>query len=248
MVEDPGLKGCITPAFGSREYNKAPRRFPLPGVRTAHSGLFSALSAAEGQPERAGLFCSYMTERFGDAACMRGRGSHLRYVLGWMLDSNGREGAALKGWASDRFGLAATWHGGALEGDEAARAEFADEVKHALAADPGAYAKFDLMYEFAQFELSKCSFGHVVLYRGTGNLKGSAKSWSSSGTITVALNCLNSFTREFERAWEFGDRVIEARVPTTKIFFDDAIFRTGILTGEEEVIVLGGEFEVSLRW
>lgn len=247
-MESGDGKDACGPPFCSAGYNDEPWRCVLPGVRSAHRRLFALLAAKAEQSERARHFGDYMAEAFGEARNMPGKGSHLPYVLGWMLDSNGREGAALKSWACSRFGLDATWHGVSLSGDPEARAAFDAEAGTALAADPAAFEKFDLMYEFAQFELATRPFSHVVLYRGTGNLSGSEGGRRRTGAISVRLNCLNSFTRGFERAWEFGDRVIEARVPTTKIFFDDAIFRTGILTGEEEVIVLGGEYEVALRW
>ena len=63
----------------------------------------------------------------------------------------------------------------------------------------------------------------------------------------VRLNNLNSFTRDFERAWEFGTQVIEARVPVPKIFFDGDFLHAGILRGEEEVLVIGSEYDVVLR-
>ena len=66
--------------------------------------------------------------------------------------------------------------------------------------------------------------------------------------MVIRLNSLNSFTRDFERAWEFGTRILEARVPIPKVFFDGAFLHAGILQGEEEVLVIGGEYDVLVRW
>ena len=41
--------------------------------------------------------------------------------------------------------------------------------------------------------------------------------------------------------------VIEAQVPIPKIFFDGAFLHAGILRGEEEVLVIGGDYDVVLR-
>jgi NAD+--dinitrogen-reductase ADP-D-ribosyltransferase len=68
------------------------------------------------------------------------------------------------------------------------------------------------------------------------------------GRAVVRLNNLNSFTHDYERAWEFGTHVIEARVPVPKVFFDGAFLHAGILRGEEEVLVIGGEYEIKLRY
>lgn len=235
--------------LASIAYNDNPEPMRIAGVRQEHQSLFRRLPTIGLQSERARILHGYMGETFGGAASLSSKAAHLRYILGWMMDSNSREGAALKGWARSRFGLVPTWHRGRLGEDPGAQEEFEAEVDEALAGDPHAFDMFDVIYEFAQYELALLPFNHMILYRGTGHLTGQAGAMGKGASRrVVSLNCLNSFTREFERAWEFGDRVLEARIPLTKVFFDDTLFRTGILTGEEEVIVLGGEFEVGLRW
>ena len=62
----------------------------------------------------------------------------------------------------------------------------------------------------------------------------------------MRLNNLNSFTSDFERAWEFGSRVLKAEVPLTKVFFLCGILPKSLLKGEDEYLVIGGEYNVEV--
>ena len=62
----------------------------------------------------------------------------------------------------------------------------------------------------------------------------------------LRLNNLNSFTDDFERAWEFGSRVLKTEVPLTKIFFCGGLLPKSLLKGEGEFLVIGGEFDVEV--
>ena len=62
----------------------------------------------------------------------------------------------------------------------------------------------------------------------------------------MRLNNLNSFTDDFERAWEFGSKVLEAQVPLTKVFFKGGFLPRSLFKGEGEVLVIGGEYEVNV--
>jgi NAD+--dinitrogen-reductase ADP-D-ribosyltransferase len=62
----------------------------------------------------------------------------------------------------------------------------------------------------------------------------------------LRLNNLNSFTSDFERAWEFGSRVLQTEVPLAKIFFSGDLLPSSLLKGEGELLVIGGEFEVQV--
>ena len=57
------------------------------------------------------------------------------------------------------------------------------------------------------------------------------------------LNNLNSFTADPERADEFGDIVISARVPLPKILYLPELL-PGTLRGEQEHLVIGGVYRV----
>jgi NAD+--dinitrogen-reductase ADP-D-ribosyltransferase len=109
--------------------------------------------------------------------------------------------------------------------------------------------QLDLLYGFVQYELGRRFPGkkHLPLYRGICDFsEHPVIEKSEKDRYTLRLNNLNSFTHDFERAWEFGTRVLEAEVPLTKIFFLGGILPRSLLRGEEEVIVIGGEFEVKV--
>jgi len=60
----------------------------------------------------------------------------------------------------------------------------------------------------------------------------------------VRLNNLCSFIPDEERAFEFGSTVWQVRVPLVKIFFFSRLLPESILKGEEEYLVIGGEYRV----
>ena len=113
------------------------------------------------------------------------------------------------------------------------------------------FSQLDLLYEFVQHELKTRDpkRAHVTLYRGIYDIEEhDILQRLDKDRIVLRLNNLNSFTRDFERAWEFGTLVLEAQVPIPKIFFDGSFLHVSILQGEEEVLVIGGVYEVRLRY
>ena len=60
----------------------------------------------------------------------------------------------------------------------------------------------------------------------------------------VRLNNLCSFIPDEERAFEFGSTVWRARVPLVKVFFFSRLLPESILKGEEEYLVIGGDYRV----
>jgi NAD+--dinitrogen-reductase ADP-D-ribosyltransferase len=63
------------------------------------------------------------------------------------------------------------------------------------------------------------------------------------------MNNISSFTADRDCAWEFGSTVWEVRVPLTKIFFFSGLLPDNLLKGEDEFMVIGGEYRVRrLRW
>lgn len=61
----------------------------------------------------------------------------------------------------------------------------------------------------------------------------------------LLLNNLSSLTSQRERAEAFGSQIREAGVPRTKLFYHiESIPKS--LTGEDEYMVIGGLYEVSL--
>jgi NAD+--dinitrogen-reductase ADP-D-ribosyltransferase len=60
----------------------------------------------------------------------------------------------------------------------------------------------------------------------------------------LLLNNISSFSRERERAGEFGDYILEVAVPVAKVPFHCGLL-PGVLQGEGEYLVIGGAYEVS---
>jgi NAD+--dinitrogen-reductase ADP-D-ribosyltransferase len=61
----------------------------------------------------------------------------------------------------------------------------------------------------------------------------------------VLLNNLNSFTQSRERADEFGDYILSVEVPLPKVLFYNRLL-PGMLKGEDELVVIGGVYEVRI--
>ncbi|MFA7061377.1 MAG: NAD(+)--dinitrogen-reductase ADP-D-ribosyltransferase [Pedobacter sp.] len=108
-------------------------------------------------------------------------------------------------------------------------------------------SQLDLLFEFVQFELPRkySGFNAVTLYRGTHDAEeyDILQSLNKREQI-VRMNNLVSFTSEEERAWEFGRTVWKTTVPLCKIFFYNDLLPGSILKGEDEYMIIGGEYHV----
>jgi NAD+--dinitrogen-reductase ADP-D-ribosyltransferase len=256
------LNLCEVPPWviGSQEFNSAPRPLEIQGVRRAHRFLFERLGRETDAGTRARLFLDYTDVAFqlhqwraeaSHSGRRSLRNSYLRFLRGWMVDSNSVEGAVLKGWVESRIGLSPTYHRGPLadlHGDAYFR--YALDRMRGHACTSAIHAQLDLLFEFVQHELALRTGGesHQTLFRGVHDLsEHEILDDLGRGGLLVRLNNLNSFTWDFERAWEFGTRVLEARVPLAKIFFRSDLLPVPVLQGEQEVLVIGGEYEVAVR-
>ncbi len=259
------LNRCNLPAviLGSLTYQTHPVPLQLDSVDDLHSALFSGmLPSLDTHPQRAERFIDYMSvhfclEHLEDAGLTPGRrrrkyrtnANYLRMVRGWSFDSDGREGAVLKHWAETRFGLLARYHGGVLNGhDSDAYHQYLVEGAQGLYATNALESQLDLLYTYCQYELARQfpEASHVTLYRGINRLDGhELLERLSGGRYRVILNNLNSFTRSRERADEFGDSILETRVPLPKVFFYNRLL-PGMLKGEDEYVVIGGVYEVQI--
>jgi NAD+--dinitrogen-reductase ADP-D-ribosyltransferase len=110
------------------------------------------------------------------------------------------------------------------------------------------HPQLDLLFAFTQDELARRHPGlrHLTLFRGIHDFSEHRILEQAGRRHRLRLNNLNSFTADFERAWEFGSRVIRAEVPLYKIFFRSDILPSSLLKGEEEVMVIGGDYEVEI--
>jgi len=251
---------CNLPPWviASRHFNDNPHALEIQGVRPANRFLFERLDSIASPEERAAVFNDYMSVKFQlhqwqnqeETATARKslKNSYLRFLRGWMMDSNSVEGAVLKGWVESRMGLPPTFHRVRIAGvhDEEYLQYAVDRTKGS-ARTSAINSQLDLLYEYCQYELSKKypDREYLTLYRGTfERCEHDLLETISKREEIVRLNNLNSFTTDEERAWEFGFIVWEVKVPLAKIFFYSELLPNSILKGEGECLVIGGEYRV----
>jgi NAD+--dinitrogen-reductase ADP-D-ribosyltransferase len=246
--------------IASTRFNRNPLPIEIQGVRRAHRSLFACLDRRADPAARATSFRDYMRIVFRVGAWHREpsrlsrrslRNSYLRFLRGWMLDSSSPEGAVLKGWVESRFGIPPAFHAGLIE-DIHCPAYFlylAERMRESARTN-AVESQFDLLYEYVQYELRRRHPGvqAFTLYRGVKNLGDYRVVGKSGGNgVVLRLNNLNSFSSRLEHAWEFGGCVLVADVPGSKIFFRSDLLPGVLPRGEEESLVIGGEFEVGVR-
>ena len=258
-MENASFNHCNLPPWviASRHFNDNPQPLELQGVRGANRFLFDKLETIPSAEERALVFNDYMSVKFQlhqweNQATVTARksikNSYLRFLRGWMMDSNSIEGAVLKGWVESRMGLPPTFHKLRIPGIHAEEyMVFAMDRTKGSARTNAINSQLDLLYEYSQYELRKRFPGGqwLTLFRGTFD----ASEHDILETLTrreqiVRLNNLSSFTSVEERAWEFGFTVWEVRVPLAKIFFYNDLLPNSIMKGEGEFMVIGGEYLV----
>lgn len=250
---------CNLPPWviASRHFNENPHPLEIQGVRLANRFLFGRLDSIPCPHQRAEVFNDYMSVKFQlhqwqtqETATARKalKNSYLRFLRGWMMDSNSIEGAVLKGWVESRIGLPPTFHKSPI-GDphsDEYQAYAMDRTKGSMRTS-AINSQLDLLYEYCQYELA---LRHpeqrwVTLYRGTFDREEyEVLERISKREELVRLNNLSSFTALEERAWEFGSLVWEVKVPLCKIFFYSDLLPNSILKGEDECMVIGGEYVV----
>ncbi|MBT1076258.1 NAD(+)--dinitrogen-reductase ADP-D-ribosyltransferase [Geobacter grbiciae] len=258
-MHNSGFNLCNLPPWviASRHFNDNPHPLEVQGVRLANRFLFERLAAIDSPDERGTVFNDYMSVKFQlhlwqeqatPSARRSLKNSYLRYLRGWMMDSNSVEGAVLKGWVESRTGIVPTFHKARITGIHT-------ESYYGYVVDRTAGSKrtsainsqLDILYEFCQYELARRFPGElcVTLYRGTF----AADDYDVVEELgrrekIIRFNNLVSFTSHEERAWEFGSTVWEIRAPLSKVFFFDDLLPGSILKGEGEYLVIGGEYRV----
>lgn len=259
------LVGVPTGLLASVAYNDYPVPLHIAGIRETNKGLFQEmLPRAESIDEAAWAFMEWMGTMFGidpeqreknaqTKEKRRFRSSYLRLLKGWGYETNTPEGAVMKGWVESRFGLFPTFHKEPVgrvgsSGWVAYTEEKMSSRFHANAI----YLQLDLLYEFCQWSLNRFFLGgrkHVVLYRGVNSYEEQVLvERLDKRTIIVRLNNLNSFSSSRDIAGEFGDHILEAQVPATKILFFNALLPSAPLKGEHEYMVIGGDFRVTASY
>jgi NAD+--dinitrogen-reductase ADP-D-ribosyltransferase len=255
------LNRCNLPAtiLGSVTFQRYPAVLELDGVAALHADLFARLDGLRSAGDRARIFRDYMTVHFRlenlDEAGLtpncgaRAKANWSRVLRGWSFDPDGREAAILKGWVESRFGLLPRFHGEPLRDySEPAYRRYLEMRSAGLYGTNALEAQLDVVYAYCQYEFSRRDSpdAHLTLFRGTNRLGDHEVLDSRDGRQVVLFNNLSSFSSSRDRADEFGDHIVVVRVPTAKIFFHCDLL-PGVLGGEDEFLVIGGAYEVSLR-
>jgi NAD+---dinitrogen-reductase ADP-D-ribosyltransferase len=256
------LVGVSSQLLASIDFNDFPQPLSIAGTRPSHPGLFALLAEADSQAVAAEVFSHYMEVAFSLAARTRldaegarhySRSSYVKLLQGWGFDSNGPAGAVLKGWVESRFGVVPTFHKSRLDHFPSEPwLRYLEEKLSSRYHNNCIQLQLDVLFEYCQWSIARFApfpAGHVQLFRGIHRdearlLQGSLK---ARGGV-IRLNNLVSFSRSRERAEEFGELVISAQVPAQKLLYFPGLIVDRVLDGEGELLVIGGDFEVELRY
>ncbi len=243
--------------IASHEFNDAPQPLAIDGALASNRFLFNKLDEIQDPRRRGEVFNEYMSVRFNlhewasyeNAARSSLRNSYLRFLAGWGRESNGPEGAVLKGWVESRFGVRPTYHRGKLNTRHSDHSgAYAEDRMKGSARTNAIFSQLDVLYEFCQYELRRRARWDtwVTLFRGTNDPdEYNIIDRGEKRRLCVQLNNLSSFTLDREKAWEFGSHVWQARIPLVKIVFFSDLLPDSVLRGEDEFMVIGGEYWVN---
>ena len=254
------INRCNVPPviLGALAFQRFPTPIDLDGVAELHADLFRRLDTLASKAARAEAFRDYVTVHFcladlekagfDTAGRHRDKAVWDRLLRGWSMNSDGREGAVLKGWVESRFGLLARFHGQPLRDFSGpAYLRYQEMRSSGLYGTNALEAQLDLVYAYGQYEHRRSApdSARIELYRGINRIAEHEVLTGSRQRQVVLLNNLVSFTASRERAGEFGDYILCARVPTAKLFFSCDLL-PGVLKGEDEHLVIGGVYEVTI--
>jgi len=242
-------------AIARLDFQEKPSALRIGRVRDENRRLFILLDAEHNPSRRGEIFHEYLSVQFAlhqwqehersARSCLRN--SYVRFLRGWAVDSNSIEGAVLKGWVHSRMGIPPTFHCESLVNRPENFEQYAIDRIKGSARTNAIESQLDLLFEFCQYELRRRHPDErwLTLYRGTfdGGSYENIQSENPNEPV-VRMNNISSFTSDRECAWEFGSTVWETRVPLAKIFFFSDLLPESILRGEQEFLVIGGEYRV----
>jgi NAD+--dinitrogen-reductase ADP-D-ribosyltransferase len=242
--------------IASAEFNAQPRPIHICGVRESNRPFFRQLDEEACEEKRGILFHDYMSVKFGlhlwpdyeanSRCCLRN--SYIRFLRGWGIESNSIEGAVIKGWAHSRFGIYPSFHKQKLTPMMTIESSiFAVDLMNGRAHTNVIDSQLDLLYEYCQYECARRFPGqtHVTLYRGTHDPEEYLQIESRGRREKcVRLNNVSSFSSDREKAWEFGSTAWQSEVPLAKVFFYSKLLPDSLLKGEDEYLVIGGDYWV----
>jgi len=245
---------------GSLSFQHHPTALRIDGIDELHKALFRGLDTRQTHKQRANYFMDYMIvhfrmENLQDAGLMSGdknkrsKADYLRILRGWLFDTDSREAAVLKSWVESRFGLLARYHKGELNDYASENYQiYLQERSSGLYATNALEAQIDLLYSYCQYELALQyeQNQRLPLYRGVNKIDSyEILKRHDKNQAVVLMNNINSFSRNRERADEFGDYILEADIPWQKVLFYSDLL-PGLFNGEDEALVIGGVYEVKI--
>ena len=254
------LVGVPTGELASVAFNNAAGALHVAGAREQNAHMFRMLDRSASPEDAALIFEHYMAVMFGLQAPLltdtngrrRYRASYLRLLRGWAFESNGAEGAVLKGWVESRFGLLPTYHKEKITRfTSAAWSRYVEEKMASRFHNNAIYSQLDLVYEFAQWSLRRSTPDehHLRLFRGILDFaEHQIIERLDRRRLVLRLNNLVSFTADRSIASWFGDYILEATVPICKVLFFDDLLQKHALKGEGEVLAIGGDYLVTATY
>lgn len=264
------LVGVPARVLASTAFNANPRPLAIAGTCAAHRTLFDLLDASWDLNEAHDMFSHYLNVAFGlrkpeahELAApgpqeqRRWRGSWRKLLQGWGMDSNGPAGAVLKGWVESRFGLAPVFHKAPLlRFPSPAWVAYLQEKGASRYNNHNVYLQLDLLYSFCQWALRRTLDTHdgqpvrrLRLWRGSNQCEEQViEGRLQDRHCTVRLNNLVSFSLSQEDASCFGDWILQVDVPACKVLLFPDLLPGQVLQGEQEVVALGGDYEVVARY
>jgi NAD+---dinitrogen-reductase ADP-D-ribosyltransferase len=253
-----------TDLLASCAFNDYPMSLHISGVREMNRNLFDMLAQASNAHEAGEAFACYMMAMFGvdpelregpkgAGGTRRYRSSFLRLLKGWGYDSNGPEGAVLKGWVESRFGILPTFHKEVIRRISSGPwTTYVEEKMSSRFHNNSIYIQLDLLFEFCQWMLAHFAAPgqtHLTLHRGVNSFhEHQVVKHIDKHTAVMRLNNLTSFSSDREVADCFGDMILTVHVPVAKVVFFNTLLSTHPLKGEEEYLVIGGEYHVTARY
>jgi NAD+--dinitrogen-reductase ADP-D-ribosyltransferase len=261
------LVGVPTNLLASCAFNEHPLPLHISGVREMNRNLFEMLAQAPDLPDAGEAFACYMMAMFGidpeqrettrkpqePAERQRYRSSFLRLIKGWGYDSNGPEGAVLKGWVESRFGIFPTFHKKIIQRISSGTwTTYIEEKMSSRFHGNAIYSQLDLLFEFCQWALQSFAAPgqtHLTLYRGINSFdEHQIVDRIDKRIVVMRLNNLTSFSSERDLADCFGDTILTVRVPVAKVAFFNTLMSSHPLKGEGEYLVIGGEYRVTASY
>lgn len=264
------LVGVPTRLLGSARFNANPVPLSIAGTREAHPGLFALLDRSEDLNDAREIFMHYLAIAFGlrrpdpgelaslgAAEQRRWHSSWRKLLQGWGMDSNGLAGAVLKGWVESRFGLVPSYHKQPLARFPSPPwITYLVEKSASRLNNNNIHQQLDLLYEFCQWALRRHppagipeTGRHLRLWRGSTRCEEQLVAGTLQGRhCTLRLNNIVSFSLTQEDAGCFGDWVLDVQVPLCKVLVFPGVLPGQVLQGEQEVLALGGDYDVVARY